>query len=79
MFIKINYWEKLTASKLWFSEFKIFLFFESSNSLISTHKNCEWKVKLWWVGACERKNRVFFVLFVLSEGNVLKLVFYLSI
>ena len=35
----------------------------------SSHKNRELKVKLWWVGACERKKRAFFVTFILSEGN----------
>ena len=27
------------------------------------------EVKLWWVGTCKRKDRVFFVAFILSEGN----------
>ena len=31
------------------------------------------KVKLWWVGARERKTRAFFVLFILSEGNFFKI------
>ena len=33
----------------------------------SSYKNCKLKVKLWWVGACERKKRAFFV--PLTEGN----------
>ena len=34
----------------------------------SSCKNCKLKVKLWWVGACERK-RVHILMFILSEGN----------
>ena len=34
----------------------------------SSYKNSELKVKLWWVGACERKNRAFYVPLILSEG-----------
>ena len=35
----------------------------------SSYKNRKLKVKLWWVGAHERKKRAFFVPFILSEGN----------
>ena len=35
----------------------------------SSYKNSKLKVKLWWVGARERKKRAFFVPFILSEGN----------
>ena len=35
----------------------------------SSYKNRKLKVKLWWVGAHERKKRAFFILFILSEGN----------
>ena len=35
----------------------------------SSYKNRKLKVKLWWVGARERKKRAFFVPFILSEGN----------
>ena len=34
-----------------------------------TYKSCKLKVKLWWVGACKRKKRPFFVPFILSKGN----------
>ena len=34
-----------------------------------SYKNRKLKVKLWWVGARERKMREFFVPFILSEGN----------
>ena len=34
----------------------------------SSYKNRKLKVKLWWVGARERKKRAFFVPFILSEG-----------
>ena len=38
----------------------------------SSYMNHKLKVKLWWVAACERKKRAFFVPFVLSEGNFFK-------
>ena len=34
----------------------------------SSYKNRKLKVKLWWVGARERKKRAFFVRFILSKG-----------
>ena len=34
------------------------------------YKNCELKVKVWWVEARERKERAFFAMLNLSEGNV---------
>ena len=34
-----------------------------------SYKNCKFKVKLWWVGTLERKKRIFFLPFSLSEGN----------
>ena len=46
---------------------------ERRNLCFSSHKNCQWKVKPWWVGARERKKRAFFVPFVLSEGNLFKI------
>ena len=39
----------------------------------SSYKNCKLKVKLWWVGARERKKRAFFVPFILSESNFFKI------
>ena len=35
----------------------------------SLYKNCKWKVKLWSVGAFERKKRAFYVPFILPEGH----------
>ena len=35
----------------------------------SSYKNRKLKVKLWWDGARKREKRVFFVPFILSEGN----------
>ena len=35
----------------------------------SSSKNCELEIKLWWVGAYERKNSAFFVTFILTEWN----------
>ena len=39
----------------------------------NSYKNHKLKVKLGWVGARERKKRTFFVPFILSEGNFLKI------
>ena len=39
----------------------------------SWYKNRKLKVKVWWVGACERKKRAFFVPLILSEGNFLNI------
>ena len=39
----------------------------------SSNKNRKLKVKLWWVGACEKKKRAFLVPFILSEGNFFKI------
>ena len=39
----------------------------------SLYKNCKLKIKLWWVGARERKKRSFFVSFILSERNFFKI------
>ena len=44
--------------------------FREMNLCFSSYKNCELKIKLWWVGACERKKSVFFVMFILSKGNI---------
>ena len=38
----------------------------------SSYKTRKLKVKLWWVGARERKKRTFFIPFILSEGNFFK-------
>ena len=47
--------------------------FRETNLCFSSYKNCKLKVKLWWVGVRERKNRVFFVPFILSKGNFFKI------
>ena len=39
----------------------------------SSHKNRKLKVKLWWVRACERKKRAFFLPFILCDGNFFKI------
>ena len=39
----------------------------------SSYKNRKLKVKLWWVGARERKKRAFFVPFILLEGKFLEI------
>ena len=39
--------------------------FRKINLYFSSYKNCELKVKLWWIGACERKKSAFFVTFML--------------
>ena len=44
-------------------------FRERESLCFSSYKNRKLKVKLWWVGARERKKRAFFVPFILSEGN----------
>ena len=38
----------------------------------SSYKNCKLKVKLWWVGARERKKSTLFVMVILSEENFFK-------
>ena len=35
-----------------------------------SYENCKLKVKLWWVGAHERKKMAFFVPLILSEENI---------
>ena len=38
----------------------------------NSYKNRELKVKVWWIGARERKKNAFFVTFILSEGSFFK-------
>ena len=45
---------------------------ERQTLCFSSYKNRNLEVKVWWVGARERKKRVFFVPFILSEGNFFK-------
>ena len=42
--------------------------FREANFVLQLYKNRKLKVKLWSVGARERKKRTFFVPFILSEG-----------
>ena len=42
---------------------------ERWTSCFSSYKNRKSKIKLWWVGARERKKRAFFLPFILSKGN----------
>ena len=44
----------------------------------SSYKNYELKLKLWWVGARERKKSASFVTFILSKRNLLTFVFYVN-
>ena len=37
----------------------------------TSYKNRKLKAKLWWDGACERKQRIFFVPLTLSNGNLI--------
>ena len=48
---------------------------------ISSYKDCELKVKLWCVGARERKKGAFFITYVLfcRKGIFLAFVFYLNV
>ena len=41
--------------------------FRKTNLCFSSYENPKLKVKLWWVGARERKKRAFWVPFILSE------------
>ena len=45
--------------------------FRETNLCFSSYKNQT--LKLWWVGACERKKRAFFVPFILSKGIFLNI------
>ena len=38
-----------------------------------SYKNRKLKVKLWWVGACERKKGALFMPFILSKGSFFKI------
>ena len=61
--IKFN--KSKTESKM---ENPAHIFREVSHTCFSSYKNCELKVRLWWVWARERKKSGFFVTFILSEG-----------
>ena len=42
---------------------------ERQTLCFSSYKNCKLNIKLWWVGARERKKKEFFVPFIFCEGN----------
>ena len=44
--------------------------FTETNLYFSAYKNRKLNVKLWWVGARERKKRAFFLPCILAEGNL---------
>ena len=45
----------------------------------SSYKNCELKVKLWWVEARERKRSAFFVTFISLEGIFFQYLGFISV
>ena len=68
--IYINFYWKRERSWKWKNSHTVL-----EKLTFNSYKNCKLKVKLWWVGAHERKKRTFFVHFVLSEGNFFKICF----
>ena len=62
---KINFHKNKTKSKIKNPH----TISERRNLCFSSYKNCKLKIKLWWVGAREKKKRAFFVQFIFSEGN----------
>ena len=54
-------------------------FQERRTLCFSSYKRRKLKVKLWRVGAREKKKNVFFVPFILSKGNAFNIVFFLNI
>ena len=48
---------------------------ERQTLCFSSNKNRNLKVKLWWIGACERKKSAFFVMLILSEGKTFNICF----
>ena len=62
----INFNKNKTKSKM---ENPTHTVLERRTMCFSSYQNCKLKVKLWWVGARERKRRAFFVPVILSEGN----------
>ena len=63
---------KMLIPTLSFRETNLVLL-ERPTLCFSSNKNRKLKVKLWWVGASERKKRAFLVPFILSEGNFFKI------
>ena len=47
--------------------------FRETNLVLQLTEESQMKVKLLWIGARERKERAFFVSFILSEGNFFKI------
>ena len=54
-----------TEPKMWNTHIVL----EGWTMIFSSYKNCKLQLKLWWVGARERKKSAFFVTFILSKGN----------
>ena len=52
---------------------------ERQTLCFSSYEKRKLKVKLWWVGARERKKRTFFVPFTLSDWKILTFVIYLNV
>ena len=52
---------------------------ERGTLCFSSYENPKLKVKLWRVGARERKTRAFFVQFIFSEGNFFKICVFISL
>ena len=52
---KINFNKNKTKSKIKNAH----TILERRNLCFSSYKNCKLKIKLWWVGACERKKGIF--------------------
>ena len=65
----INFNENVTESKMENTTHRL----ERRTLCFSSYKNRKLKVKLWWVGARERKKRAFFVPFILLEGKFLEI------
>ena len=70
----INFNKNETESK----SFRVFL--ERRTLCFSSYKNRKSKVKLWWVGTCERKKRkkTFFCIVCFDRNSFLTFVFYFS-
>ena len=50
-------------------KWKIHTVLERRTLCFSSYRNCKLKVKVWWVGARERKKKASLVPFILPEGN----------
>ena len=48
---------------------------ERRTMCFSSYKNCELKIRLWWVASCERKKITFFEMFIFSDWNCYNIYF----